>query len=159
VAVWGSSENLGLGDREFGFFSDSPITRWLSQGRNMQLLNKPYFTDPDGKVWPTFVGDIIDGATIPKAAWTVYGGPFEGIYRDASVYHDHVCNYYTSIEERRLGDRMFWAACRCCGCDKEQADFLYNCVKAGTLVAQLEGRTHGDKVGLIDVPDRVGNWH
>lgn len=49
------------------------------------------YVAPDGQRWNAPAGAIIDGASIPRFAWTYVGGPFEGRYRDASVIHDVAC--------------------------------------------------------------------
>ena len=155
------TENLGLGNRAWGYFSAEPITRWLSDGLRMQLMNEDLtYTDPTGQVWVTIPGQIIDGASIPKPLWSLYGGPYEGQYRWASIFHDYVCDTYRSIEERKAGDRMFKQACMCAGCDPVQAEALYAGVCVGTLEAEKEGRNHGPKAfDVPDVPRRPGFWN
>lgn len=34
----------------------------------------------------------MDGASIPRALWTLIGGPFEDKYRNASIIHDWYCD-------------------------------------------------------------------
>ena len=151
--------NLDWGEF-FGGIAGDPVLRFLSQGRNMQVVCYDcYYRDPDGRVWLAQVGDIVDGASIPKALWTVYGGPFEGIYRTPSVFHDRACSYYETIAQRREADLMFYRACLCAGCTSEQANVLWLGVSMGTTTAEREGRDHGDKAFNVIVLDRPGNWH
>ena len=152
-------ENEGLGNRDYGYFSCEPTIKLLLDGRNVQIMEGATYTDPDGKVWNIYAGDLSDGATIPKNLWSIVGGPFEGPYRVAALFHDRGCNYYQSIAERRLVDTMFRTASLCAGCTVEQADLLYAGVSIGTLEAEQEGRVHGDKVGLAVVPDDPRGWH
>jgi len=57
----------------------------------MKLINPFGYVDPKGQKWDAPAGSIVDGASIPKFAWTIIGGPFEGKYRNASVIHDVAC--------------------------------------------------------------------
>jgi len=64
---------------------------WSSDGRNMTLLEPFSYIDPMSNEWVAPKGTVTDGASIPRIAWTIIGGPFEGIYRDAAVIHDAAC--------------------------------------------------------------------
>ena len=55
----------------------------------MELLEDFWYEDPKGKRWNTPKGSTINGATIPKALWSIVGPPFVGKYRRASVIHDY----------------------------------------------------------------------
>ena len=153
------SENLGLGNLDYGFYSGEPIIKLLLDGRNVQIMTCETYTDPDGRVWGIFAGDLSDGATIPQKLWSVIGGPFEGPYRAGALFHDRQCNYYKTIEERREGDRMIRVASLCAGCTVELVDLLFAGVSAGTLQAQMEGRSHGPKAFDVVVPDDPRGWH
>lgn len=71
--------------------------------RNMELLEDFSFIDGNGRVWTakttirsedgTEKPFIIDGATIPKLFQTplIFGTPYVGNYRRASVVHDYYC--------------------------------------------------------------------
>lgn len=76
----------------FGQFSGRIVTEWLGDGRRMRLLENYSFTDPHGIKWDAPAGWVIDGATIPQALWSSGHGPYEGIYRNASVIHDVACD-------------------------------------------------------------------
>jgi hypothetical protein len=79
-----------------GTFSGEPETRWLmetaEENRRMKLLAPFSFVDPDGKEWITPVNYNVDGASIPRAVWTLVGSPYTGDYRRASVVHDKACD-------------------------------------------------------------------
>jgi hypothetical protein len=140
----------------FGSFSGDPVTRWLCDGRNMQLVEDFSYTDPAGKVWSVPAGFITDGASIPKCLWSAVGGPFEGVYRNASIPHDYVCKTHTTIEERRLGDLMFRSACLCAGCSEDDANRLYAGVSIGTLEEQI--RSHNaTPISPAPDPPNCGN--
>jgi hypothetical protein len=67
-------------------------TEWLEDGRRMKLLQPLQYIDPACNVWEAPKESIVDGASIPKFAWSIIGGPFEGKYRNASVIHDVACD-------------------------------------------------------------------
>ena len=47
----------------------------------MGLLKKFSFKDPDAQEWAAPAGAVIDGASIPRALWTIVGSPYTGDYR------------------------------------------------------------------------------
>jgi hypothetical protein len=75
-----------------GSFSGEPEAVWLTEDgtedRGMRLLKAFSFEDPDSKKWPAPTGSVVDGASIPRALWTIVGSPYTGDYRRASVVHD-----------------------------------------------------------------------
>jgi hypothetical protein len=79
----------------------------------MTLLNELRYTDPKGVVWIAPAGSEVDGASIPRALWPFFGGPFEGKYRNASVLHDVA--YDQKTRPWQQVDRMFYDAMRCGG--------------------------------------------
>src|SRR5438034_5031797 len=119
-----------------GHFSGEPQTQWLTddQGpdRNMRLLADFSFTDPDGKIWLTPKNYTVDGASIPRALWTLVGSPYTGDYRRASIVHDKACDDAgENIEAPREADRTFYHACRAGGCSIQEATLLYVGVRIG----------------------------
>ncbi|WP_126148347.1 DUF1353 domain-containing protein [Synechococcus elongatus] len=120
-----------------GSFSGEPLTRWLTEDgpdRKMRLEEEFSFTDPDGVKWLVPSGYEIDGATIPKALWSLVGSPYTGDYRRASIVHDKACNDARgNFQSRRAADRMFFHACRAGGCSINAADTLYLGVRMGAL--------------------------
>src|SRR5687768_12025993 len=75
----------------FGDFVGKIVAEWLDNGREMRLLEDFAYIDPAGRRWEAPKGSVIDGASIPRFAWSFIGGPFEGAYRNASVIHDVAC--------------------------------------------------------------------
>jgi hypothetical protein len=108
---------------KWGYYSGPVETRWENDGRSMTLLNELRYTDPNGFVWIAPAGSQVDGASIPRYAWSVMGGPFEGKYRNASVLHD------VAYGERKRPwqdcDRMFYNAMRCSGVSAVEAKTMY----------------------------------
>jgi len=87
------------------------------------LLSELRYTDPDGKIWIAPSGSVVDGASIPRAAWSLMGGPFEGRYRNASVLHD--VSYDQHTRPWPECDRMFYNAMRCSGVSAVEAGTMY----------------------------------
>lgn len=107
----------------WGHFSGPVETRWDSDGLNMTLLNELRYTDPNGVVWVAPKGSVVNGASIPRAFWSIIGGPFEGKYRNASVLHDVA--YAQQTHTARQADRMFYNAMRCSGVGIIEAKTMY----------------------------------
>jgi hypothetical protein len=89
----------------------------------MTLLNELRYTDPQGVVWIAPVGSKVDGASIPRALWSFFGGPFEGKFRNASVLHDVA--YDQKSRPWQQVDRMFYDAMRCSGVGVVEAKTFY----------------------------------
>lgn len=73
------------------YFVGEVVTKWLrhdGDDRLMQLRENFTFVESRHHVWTAPAGFIFDGATIPRALWTVFGDPFIGDYRRAAVIHD-----------------------------------------------------------------------
>jgi hypothetical protein len=107
----------------WGYFSGPIETRWESDGRTMTLLNELRYTDPKGIVWIAPAGSSVDGASIPRALWSFFGGPFEGKFRNASVLHDVA--YDQKSRPWQQVDRMFYDAMRCSGVGAVEAKTFY----------------------------------
>lgn len=107
----------------WGYFSGPIETRWENDGVTMVLLNELRYTDPYGEVWVAKPGARVNGASIPRAFWSLIGGPFEGKYRNASVLHDVAYEEQTRSWED--ADRMFYNAMRCSGVGAVTAKTMY----------------------------------
>src|SRR5438128_1485511 len=86
---------LAYGDN-FGSYVGRVVAYWNDDGRSMTLVEPFAYIDPTGMRWDAPAGTRIDGASIPRFAWSIVGGPFEGKYRAPSVIHDVAC-----IERKR----------------------------------------------------------
>lgn len=121
-----------------GKFSGNPRTEWLEDqsgpDRNMELLEKFSFSDPDGRAWDAPKTSVVNGASIPRALWSLVGSPYTDDYRRASVVHDVACN--TAGVKRKDADVMFFHACRAGGCGPVQARVLYAGVRIGAWAAK-----------------------
>ena len=122
---------------QYGYFSGDPAARWLTEvgpDREMKLIEDFSFTDPDESVWLVPSGYIVDGASMPKALWSLIGSPYTGDYRRASIVHDKACEDTKSDSvARKRADRIFYLACRAGGCSSEDARSLYLGVRIGAL--------------------------
>jgi Protein of unknown function (DUF1353) len=116
-------------------FSDDPLTIWLTgvgPDRDMVMDRDFWFIDRYGKRWEAPKGEKIDGASIPRALWTLVGSPYTGHYRRASIVHDIACRQAGSNSQlRRKADLMFYDACREGECTIQQATILYIGVRIG----------------------------
>jgi len=126
-----------------GEFSGTPNANWLTEDeigdRAMELLDDFWFVEPDGQQWDAPKGSVVDGASIPRALWSLVGPPYTGDYRRASVVHDVACVAARNNSEKRLAaDRMFYHACRAGGCSIYQSILLYVGVRIGAVVPNVK---------------------
>lgn len=121
-------------------FSGDPSTIWTvdAQERRMQLTGDFGYTDRDGKHWAAPKDMYTDGASIPRALWSLVGSPFTGHYRRAALVHDRACDdAHGDRQKRREADRMFYFACRDGGCPPREATILYIGVRIGAIFDQV----------------------
>jgi len=112
--------------QNYGRFIGNVKAEWGPDGRNMILLEPFAYVDPDGVRWDAPAKSVVDGASIPRFAWTIIGGPYEGKYRNASVIHDVAC-----VEKKRPWrsvHRVFFLAMLAGGADRTQAKIMYAAV-------------------------------
>jgi hypothetical protein len=111
-------------DGNAGSFDSNVRTEWQSDGRKMALLRPLVFTDVQQQaVWTAPTGALIDGASIPQFFWSEIGGPYEGLYRDASVTHDFEC--CVKLRPWREVHLMFYYGMIANGVDKSLALWMY----------------------------------
>ncbi|MEQ1887128.1 MAG: DUF1353 domain-containing protein [Bryobacteraceae bacterium] len=124
---------FSCGSREptFGHFDGKVTATWVD-GRDMMLTEDFVYVDGSGTRWDAPSGSTIDGASIPRAFWTVIGGPFEGNYRYASVVHDVYCvrgeKHLPGARPWQKVHRMFYDAMRCSGVPDSKALVMYGAV-------------------------------
>lgn len=119
---------------ENGHFVGKVRTEWLDDGRNMVLLAGFEYVDPAGVRWIAPEGCVINGASIPRIAWSYPGGPYTGKYRNASAVHDIACEKPRSeLDEKCWGrhrphtevHRMFYDAMLTGGVPEQKAQLMY----------------------------------
>lgn len=107
-------------------FTGRLVAEFLDDGRRVRLLESYTYVDPSGVVWKVPKGTVVDGASIPRAFWTIIGGPFEGKYRNASVVHDFFC--VTKDRAWKSVHRMFYEAMLESGVERPRAKVMYYAV-------------------------------
>ena len=111
-------------DGPVGKFDSRVRAQWRIDGRSMVLLQPLVFRDLQQQmVWIAHKGALIDGASIPQFFWSAIGGPYEGLYRDASVNHDYEC--CVKLRPWRMVHRMFYYGMIANGVDKSLALWMY----------------------------------
>jgi hypothetical protein len=110
----------------WGRFVGDVVAKWEADGRDMTLVEPFAYVDPRDARWDAAAGAVVNGASIPRAFWSLIGGPFEGRFRNASVVHDVAC----VIRDRPWQEvhRMFHDACRCGGVGAAKAATMYYAV-------------------------------
>ena len=110
----------------WGRFEGDVVARWHDDGREMTLVEPFAYVDPRALRWEAPAGAVVNGASIPRAFWSLIGGPFEGRFRNASVVHDVACE--ERLRPWRDVHRMFYEACRCGGAAAVTAKTMYYAV-------------------------------
>ncbi len=110
----------------WGRFVGDVVAKWEADGRDMTLVQPFAYVDPRDARWDAPAGAVVNGASIPRAFWSLIGGPFEGRFRNASVVHDVAC----VVRDRpwQQVHRMFHDACRCGGVGEAKAATMYYAV-------------------------------
>src|SRR6202007_2255330 len=72
---------------------------------------------------------VADGASIPRAFWSLIGGPLEGRYRNASIVHDWYCDRRTRTWQAT--QRVFYEAMRTSGVSMAKAKTMFLAVQWG----------------------------
>ncbi|MFM8953472.1 MAG: protealysin inhibitor emfourin [Planctomycetaceae bacterium] len=111
---------------QWGRFVGDIVARWSDNGRDMTLVEPFAYVDPRDTRWDAPAGAVVNGASIPRAFWSLIGGPFEGRFRNASVVHDVACE--SRDREWRQVHRMLYEACRCGGVAAATAKAMYYAV-------------------------------
>lgn len=130
-----------------GHFVGAVVVRWLEQDgvdRDMELTEPFEYVDPAGKRWVVPKGAVVNGASIPQPLW-IFGSPYTGDYRRASVVHDHYCTVRT--QPWRQVHRMFLEAAIDGGLADLSARTMYSGIMLGgprwelMVTKNLEGQT------------------
>lgn len=110
----------------WGYFHGDPAARWSPDGERMHLLEPFTYTDRMFHEWTAPRGSVLDGASIPRAFWTLVGSPYRGKYRYASIIHDYHC--VAREEPWDSVHYMFYGACMAAGTSHTHARILYYAV-------------------------------
>ena len=98
-------------------------------GRGFSLIHDFNYIDQNSRVWEAPTGLIVDGASIPFPFWSTIGGPFEGLYREASIVHDAGC--CAQMQTWQDVHHMFYNAMRCSGVSWAKAKTMFYAVWFG----------------------------
>ncbi len=147
------------------FSANHPQTEWCAEqgsDRHMTLVREFFFLDPEKRQWDVPAGYKIDGASIPRALWTLVGSPYTGDYRRASIPHDKACKDAQGDKKaRKAADRMFYHACRAGGCSVAEAVLLYLGVRLGSVMPNvmsmnaMVGNNVGPRLQLVAEEERL----
>lgn len=114
--------------KDFGAYEGlPPEVALLDEGRLVRVLKPLTYVGPGGERWPVDAGVIVDGASIPRAFWSLIGGPFEGRYRNASIIHDRYCDLRS--RSWKATHRMFYDAMRCSAVPAFRAKTMFYTVR------------------------------
>lgn len=103
-------------------FDGEPILRPID-GTVMELTQDFSFIDKTGTVWKAPKGHRTDGASIPRALWSIVGSPFTGRYLHAAIIHDVYCDLKS--RDWRSVHRTFYDAMIANGVTDIQARIMY----------------------------------
>lgn len=133
-------------------------------GLNMKLQEPFSYVDWDGHELDAPAGFVSDGASIPRAAWSLVGGPWDGKYRNAAVVHDVGC--VTHKYPSKVTHRLFYEAMIDSGVANTLALTMYYAVIVGgpswLEVATVEAKneaTLSRKVGDATVRKPSNHLH
>jgi len=125
--------------QNWGFYPNRPLRLrdlFPPDGRRFALEEDFVYEDKKGVAWLAPTDLLTDGATIPTVFWSVIGGPWDGLYREAAVVHDAYCCGQTAPWQDV--HRMFYEAMRCSGVGWVQAKTMFYAVwLAGPRWSQL----------------------
>ena len=129
VALLSCTPEATAQDKKCGYFEGDVVAKFLNppEDRLIQLVAPYEYIDTACRRWFVPSGTKVDGASIPSVFWSIIGGPFEGLYRNASVIHDYYCEKRT----RKAPDvhKVFFDAMLQSGVEKKKANLMYLAVK------------------------------
>lgn len=118
--------SVGSTEEYYGRYQGEVKVEWLDEGREMKLLDDLIYYDPNNIEWKAPKGAIVNGASVPKVIWSIFGSPYVGKYRKASVIHDVACD--KKNKTWRLVHLSFYYALRASGVNKLKAQTMYAAV-------------------------------
>jgi len=92
-----------------------------------RLVEDYSYIAADGRKWTVPKGEVVNGASIPKAFWSAIGGPWSGEYRNATVLHDSMT--FRRTETPDFTNRLFYEALRAGGVSVWLAKAMYYAVR------------------------------
>jgi hypothetical protein len=89
----------------------------------MRTTSEFGFLDSDGRHWSVPPGTAIDGMSIPRALWFLFGDRWQGKYREAIALHDYYCAVRSA--DWRSVHRVFYRAMVVSGVSMRRAKLVY----------------------------------
>ena len=97
-------------------------------GNGQWKLIRPFEYHPDiGKKIVVPIDFVSDGASIPKLAYSIIGGPWTGRYAEAAIIHDWL--YFSQTTTRKQADIIFIKAMRVLGVSWWRRIAMYRAVR------------------------------
>ena len=112
-----------MSEHELGRYTGQLILEPLQGSQRLKTVLDFGFLDADGRHWPVPPGTSVDGASIPKALLSLWGGPWQGEFRKASVVHDYHCAARRA--DWQSVHRMFYRAMLVSGVSEPHAKLVY----------------------------------
>lgn len=145
-----------LAAQSTGRFEGKVVVEWLADDakpdRDMRLVEPFTFVDANQNVWRVPEGAIVNGASIPRPLWSLFGAPFVGDHRRASVVHDHYCT--TMSRPWPAVHRMFFDALLASGVPRTRAKAFYSAVlRGGPRWSRVAGAEPGGSEFTRVTPD------
>lgn len=113
-----------------GYFKGRVLTEWVKDNKDHRLMRLEedfVYIDDKGDEWIAPKGSITDGASIPKAFWSILGAPLSGKYRRAAVIHDVYCK--NQLVPHEQVHEVFYKAMLTDGVGPRKAKLMYFAVK------------------------------
>jgi hypothetical protein len=111
------------------FRSGIPVRLTLFDGGRARLDDAVEYETDDGHVYVAPLDMVFDGASIPRAAWSAVGHPFDARYLPAAVIHDAL--YQQQVTTRARADAVFREALRANGVNRVRATTMWLAVRVG----------------------------
>jgi hypothetical protein len=142
---------------DFGTFTGTLELHPTGDGVHMSVVKTYSYIDSERHTLTANPGFETDGASIPRALWTVVGSPFTGKYIGAAVIHDVGCDTHKYSWE--VTHRMFYTAMRELGVSENYAKLLYWGVRIGgprwDETVKGGGLGHGPRTVIVPLPSRA----
>jgi Protein of unknown function (DUF1353) len=112
-----------MSNHEFGRYTGRLVLDSSSSSRQTKTTSDFGFLDNEGRHWPVPAGTAVDGASIPKALWFLFGDRWEGKYREAIAVHDYYCAVRST--DWRSVHRVFYYAMLASSVSVRRAKLVY----------------------------------
>lgn len=118
-------------------------------GANTFLILAPLVYENKQFVITVYDGFDYDGASIPKALWSIIGCPMGELYSSAACIHDAL--YASRLLDRKLCDKIFHEAMLSSGVDRALAKKMYLAVRTFGESSYLENEKLSKYRDLIKI--------